>query len=301
MIKRITILFFCILIFDFAKAQSVGIGTNTPNPSAKLDIQSTNSGLLPPRMTYAQRNSIANPAAGLLIYCTDCDSSGQLQFYNDIRWCNMMGGMANGPIVQAANLPSVIIGTQIWSKKNLDVTTYRNGDPIPQVTDNTIWANLTTGAWCWFNNDSSTYGPIYGRLYNWYAVSDSRGLAPVGWHVPTDSEWNKMTKYLDVSVDTTCNACYSGTTVGGQLKSTMFWNIPNFGATNSSGFSGLPGGSRSNYPGTFSPLNYYGYWWSASAFDTASAWGRGLYYSNSNIYRYNYSEACGFSVRVVRD
>jgi hypothetical protein len=168
-------------------------------------------------MTYDQRNAIVNPATGLMIYCTDCDSSGQPQFYNGTRWCNMLGAIANGPLPLYSNPSSVTIGTQIWSDKNLDVTKYRNGDPIPQVTDATLWANLTIGAWCWYNNDSATYAAIYGRLYNWYAINDPRGLAPTGWHVATDAEWNKMTKYLDPDIDTTCTNCCSGSTIGTQL------------------------------------------------------------------------------------
>ncbi len=207
----------------------MGIGTNTPDPSAKLEVQSTNSGFLPPRMTFAQRNAIVNPAAGLLIWCTDCDSSGQVQVFNGNRWSNMCDGNAAAPIVVAVNLPSVTIGTQIWSTKNLDVARYRNGDPIPQVTNPTQWASTRTGAWCWYNNDSATYASTYGRLYNWYALNDPRGLAPQGWHVPTDEEWTILTDYLGgLSLS------------GGKMKSTTGWNAPNTGATNSSGFTGLP-------------------------------------------------------------
>ena len=199
------------------------------------------------------------------------------------------------------NLPSVTIGTQIWSSKNLDVRTYRNGDVIPQVTDPNQWQNLTTGAWCWFNNDSATYAATYGRLYNWYAVNDPRGLAPQGWHVPTNSEWNKMTKYLDASVDTMCNACLSGTTIGTQLKNTSGWNNSGNG-TNSSGFAGLPGGNRSS-DGSFAIAYVWfnGFWWSASEYDNTNALGRNLYYGDSYILRLYYNKALGFSVRVVRD
>jgi len=196
------------------------------------------------------------------------------------------------------SLPSVTIGTQIWSSQNLSVATYRNGDPIPQVTDPTAWANLTTGAWCWYNNDSATYAATYGRLYNWYAVNDPRGLAPQGWHVPTNSEWDKMTKYLDASVDTTCT-CVSGTTIGTQLKNTSGWSNGGNG-TSSSGFASLPGGYR-YYDGAFNDVGYYGYWWSASAFDTTLAWYRYLYFSGSNVVRYTNNKAFGFSERLVRD
>jgi hypothetical protein len=135
---------FCIFTYQFASAQNVGIGTNTPNESAQLDVTSTNSGFLPPRMTCAQRNAIVNPAAGLIIFCTDC-ASGEMQCYNGTNWMNMIIGIGSNAV---ESFPSVTIGTQIWSTKNLDVATYRNGDTIPQVTDATQWGSLTTGAWC---------------------------------------------------------------------------------------------------------------------------------------------------------
>jgi uncharacterized protein (TIGR02145 family) len=188
-----------------------------------------------------------------------------------------------------ANLPSVTIGTQIWSSRNLDVATYRNGDPIPQVTDPIAWSNMTTGAWCWYNNDSANYAAIYGRLYNWYAVNDPRGLAPQGWHVPTDAEWVILTDFLG-----------GESVAGGAMKSTSTWISPNTGATNSSGFSGLSGGYR-NYGGSFYGVGYYAYWWSASVYDTPFAWSRVLYYDDRNVNKFNNIMASGFSVRVVRD
>src|SRR5262245_15639657 len=94
---------------------------------------------------------------------------------------------------------NIVIGTQQWMAKNLDVAFYRNGDPIPKVNDGTAWANLTTGAWCYYNNDS-TQSKKYGKLYNWYAVNDPRGLAPAGWHIPSDSEWTTMEKSLGGSL-----------------------------------------------------------------------------------------------------
>jgi uncharacterized protein (TIGR02145 family) len=149
---------------------------------------------------------------------------------------------------------SVIIGTQTWMLRNLDVITYRNGDSIPQVTDPTQWSGLTTGAWCWYNNDSAN-GAVYGKLYNWYAVNDSRGLAPAGYHIPTASEWQTLT-----------NALGGLSLAGGDLKEagTTHWSDPNTGATNNSGFTGLPGGNRGAFNGTFSNINNIGYWWTSS-------------------------------------
>ena len=142
---------------------------------------------------------------------------------------------------------SVLIGTQQWMQQNLEVVTYRDGTVIPQVTDATAWAGLTTGAWCYYGNDPSSG---YGKLYNWYAVNDPRGLAPQGWHIPTDAEW------------TTLSTLLGGTSVaGGKMKTTGItrWNSPNTSATNESGFAGLPGGYR-NGSGTFYSVGAFGYW-----------------------------------------
>ena len=201
----------------------------------------------------------------------------------------------------AVVLPSVTIGTQVWTNQNLSVARYRNGDVIPQVTNATQWAALTTGAWCWYNNDSATYAATYGRLYNWYAVNDARGLAPQGWHIPSDGEWNKLVKYLDAGADTTCANCAQSYIAGGAMKSTTGWNAPNTGATNSSGFAGLPGGYRTLDDGAFLSIGLYGHWWSSTEFSTADAWNRLLKYDYSVVIRSNLGKRFGFSVRCVRD
>lgn len=197
------------------------------------------------------------------------------------------------------NLPSVTIGTQVWTTKNLDVPKYRNGDPIPHVTDSAQWSNLTTGAWCWYNNDSASYGATYGRLYNWYAVNDPRGLAPQGWHVPSNSEWDKMTLFLDPTADTTLPGPYVGTTIGTQLKSTSGWYNSGHGS-NSSGFVGLPGGFRV-YDGTFGAIGYGGAWWCSTEYSTSNAWYRALSYDYADMVRYGNYKTGGLSVRIVRD
>ena len=292
--------YFLLFAFEFSTAQNVGIGTNTPNASAQLDVTSTSRGFLPPRMTYSQRNAIVNPAAGLIIYCTDCgNGAGEMDYYNGNTWINMSLGVASNV---ATNLPSFTTSCgQTWSTQNLNVSRYRNGDVIPQVTDATQWQNLTTGAWCWYNNDSATYAATYGRLYNWYAVNDPRGLAPLGWHVPSDAEWNKLVKCIDPAADTICQNCSQSAIAGGAMKEagTSHWLSPNTGATNSSGFAGLPGGFRN---GTFYSVGYNGFWWSSTETNTAGAWSRYLYYGYAIVDRVNdYLKATGYSVRLVKD
>jgi uncharacterized protein (TIGR02145 family) len=197
-----------------------------------------------------------------------------------------------------SSLPSVTIGTQVWQSTNLDVTTYRDGTPIPQVTDPTAWANLTTGAWCYYNNDSAN-GALYGKLYNWYAVAGihdndpntpNKILAPEGWHVPTDAEWTTLTTFLG-----------GDSVAGGKMKAIgTLWQSPNVNATNSSGFIGLPTGYR-GYNGTFDSIGINGPWWSSSVDSTANARYRALFYGNGVASSSNSPKSYGFSVRCLRD
>jgi len=199
--------------------------------------------------------------------------------------------------------PTVNIGSQTWMQKNLNVSRYKNGDIIPQVTDSAQWANLTTGAWCWFNNDSATYSSS-GKLYNWYAINDSRGIAPDGWHVPADGEWNKMIKYLDPSADTVCGGCVQSATAGGALKQTgtTNWLTPNGGASNSSGFNAISAGFREN--GNFLNRSINAYWWSATtnpANLTPAGWTHVVGSSDGNESRISNIKPNGYSVRLVGD
>jgi uncharacterized protein (TIGR02145 family) len=220
---------------------------------------------------------------------------------------------------------TVTIGAQVWMAANLNVSTFRNGDAIPQVTSDAEWEAAGENkqpAWCYYDNDAKN-GTKYGKLYNWYAVNDPRGLAPAGYHVPTDAEWTTLDNFL-------------GDDAGKKMKSTSGWeswsedlvctNCKNWNAeyrkktachvckdtrvhgtkahsgngTNSSGFSGLPGGYRYS-GGTFSDQGYFGYWWSASENDTDYAYYRNLLLYGGNLYRYNGLKEGGFSVRCLRD
>jgi uncharacterized protein (TIGR02145 family) len=184
----------------------------------------------------------------------------------------------------------VTIGTQTWTGCNANVAFYSNGDLIPQVTDPTAWAALTTGAWCYYDNDPANED-VYGKIYNWYAVNDIRGLAPTGYHVPTDNEWTVLTDYL------------GGLTVaGGAMKEEglCHWTAPNTDATNTSLFTGLPGGIRYINGSSFN-IGLNGNWWSSTEKDTSNAWFRSLNYSSGLAYRgFNYKET-GLSVRFIKD
>ena len=197
---------------------------------------------------------------------------------------------------------TVKIGNQWWMAENLKVTHYRNGDAIPNITDNTEWKNLTSGAYCNYDNDDS-YISTYGSLYNWYAVNDRRNIAPEGWHVPTDDEWKQLEMYLGMSQSQADGAGWRGTDEGGKMKETgtVHWNSPNTGAANENGFSALPAGYRSYY-GNFDNVGSLAYFWSATESSSYSAWYRNLFYGNSGISRYYFGyKRYGFSVRCVRD
>ena len=280
---KITII---ILFFALKINAQIGISANgaMPAESAMLDISSTSKGFLPPRLTIAQRNSITNPAVGLVIFCTDCD---ELQLYNGTTWKAMIGTAACSTPIP----PSLLICNQTWMVKNLDVTTYRNGAIIPEVTDPIIWANLTIGAWCYLNNDPAN-GPIYGKLYNWYAVNDPRGLAPQGWHVPIDAEF------------TTLSTCLGGGVVaGGKMKETgtSNWATPNTAATNSSGFTGLPGRFRRTNGDFLVGNNNVGYWWSNTLNASSQGVVRRLDYNVGNIIEQAIPLNWGLSVRALKD
>jgi uncharacterized protein (TIGR02145 family) len=176
------------------------------------------------------------------------------------------------PIIQAQ---TVTIGTQVWMTKNLDVSTFRNGDVIPQASTDEAWKAAGENkqpAWCYYDNDPAN-GTKYGKLYNWYAVNDPRGLAPAGYHIPTDAEWTVLTDYLGGEA-----------AAGKAMKSTSGW-FENGNGTNSSGFSGLPGGDR-NYSGAFDLVGKFGCLWSATENGSGYAWARYLYCSSGSVARY---------------
>lgn len=187
----------------------------------------------------------------------------------------------------------VTIGTQIWAGCNLNVTTYANGDPIQEVTDPTAWGYLTEGAWCSYNNDSAN-DAIYGKLYNWYAVNDVRGLV-TGYHTPSNNDFNILRNFLG-----------GQTIAGGVLKQTglCHWNVPNTGATNTSGFSALGAGYRSGSTGS---LNFFGNlgiatnWWSSVSTIDEQAYIYSLAYNAITFNSSTYPQQGGFSVRLIKD
>lgn len=184
---------------------------------------------------------------------------------------------------------TVTIGTQVWATKNLDVSFFRNGDPIPEAKTDEEW--LAAGrkeqpAWCYYNNDPAN-GEKYGKLYNWYAVNDPRGLAPSGYHIPTDEDWTRLTDFLG-----------GESKAGMKMKSTEFWaEIEGKYATNESGFSGLPGGCRMS-DGSFSGIGKLTYYWSSTVNVSFASY---LHLSLISAFMVNSYRADGVSVRCLRD
>jgi uncharacterized protein (TIGR02145 family) len=194
---------------------------------------------------------------------------------------------------------SVRIGNQEWLTRNLDMERFQNGDLVPHIESDEDWEKAGQNeqpAWCYYDNDSE-YGKDYGKLYNWYAVNDPRGLAPEGWHIPTDEEWTILEEFLGKDI------------AGHKLKSVEGWEeweneyrkIQNGNGDNSIGFNVLPGGYR-NYLGSFFKIRINALFWSTTKHDIVDtlAWSRYLYSSNSIVSRNFYVKSFGVSVRCLR-
>ena len=187
---------------------------------------------------------------------------------------------------------TVTIGTQVWLVENLKVTHYRNGDPIPNVTDDAQWNSLTTGAYCNYSNDANNTD-TYGCLYNWYAVNDGRNICPTGWHVPTNEEWSTLEMYLGGSSVAGGKMAEAGTTH-------WSWLSPYTGATNESGFTALPGGFRFPSEG-YEGMGSFASFWSSTEVESDYAGERNLNCYDSEVGSIGGSKTFGHSVRCVQD
>ncbi len=197
-------------------------------------------------------------------------------------------------VEEVADLPQVTIGSQIWMSQNLSVSVFRNGDPIPYAATIDEWEYAVRNgkpAYCYYNNNPLNE-PVFGKMYNWYAVNDPRGLAPNGWHIPTDAEWTKLSTYLG-----------GNEVAGGKMKNTTKWKLPNVGASNSSGFNGLPGGNR-DIDWLFNDSSEIGTWWTATEateIDDSYAYIRSLLSVSTVLDRNYYYKWAALSVRCVKN
>lgn len=175
-----------------------------------------------------------------------------------------------------------------WATSNLNEAKYRNGDSIPHVTDTLEWASLTTGAWTYYNNDSS-FGPLYGRLYNWYALADPRGICPQGWHVATTADWDSLV------------AQFGGPSIAAShLKATTGWELPNVASDNASGFSALPSGNRKDN-GIYNGLGLSGPFWTSTEQDSLQALARFMNRSHNEVGKKAGDKRNGLACRCVKN
>lgn len=226
-------------------------------------------------------------------------STAGVSYGNEVTFTTPTSGVyskGNGVTDGEGNRYSTIqLGSQEWMQENLKVTRFRNGDPIPLITSSNEWINLFTPGISYFNNNPDN-GNTYGVLYNWYTVSDPRGICPTGWHVPSNAEWETLSNYIGGSA-----------LAGGRLKTTGtlsdslgFWNAPNTGASNQSGFSGQPAGTRS-FTGSFIDLSAKSLWWTTT--EDVNIGSLHWYILNNSAIFFNDRESkrAGLSVRCVKD
>lgn len=298
-IAVITFIFFLFACYKLHAQVAINNDGSSTDSSAMLDVKSTSKGLLPPRMTNAQRDSIASPAAGLMIYNTE---NAEMEYYNGTRWSTFDGKKACGSTItdsQGNVYGTVQIGNQCWMKENLNIGTMINGNT--NQTDNNVIEK-----YCYGNIAANC--DVYGGLYQWdemmqYVVTEgTQGICPTGWHIPSDDEWKTMEMAIGMSqvqADATGNR---GTDdEGGKLKETGYahWYYPNNGATNVTGFTGLPGG-RGTGGGPFYTLTYNGYFWTSTK-NGSTSWSRSLSYYFQQVGRDYINPDYGYSVRCVRD
>ena len=242
-------------------------------------------------------NMLTNYRNGLNAKINTTDTSTMLSNYlrkaddiiADLQFqIKQLQSLSNVVDIDGNSYKTVKIGSQIWMSENLKTSRFRNGDSIPIVTDDIAWKNLITGGRCWYNNDSTAYEIPYGNLYNWFAVADNRNICPTSWHVPSDAEWTILIEYLGLVSE-----------VGGKLKSigTTYWDSPNYGATNESGFSALPAGLRI-FDGSFEGIGVVAWFRSASEYNYT---GFSLYSWGIFVHRSNASHSTAASIRCLKD
>ncbi len=195
---------------------------------------------------------------------------------------------------------AVQIGGQCWMAENLKTTRYRDGSTIPNVTGTFAWTQLISGAWCHYNN-SPAYDAVYGKLYNWYAAANIN-ICPQGWHPPSDVDWQQLELALGMPAGEVMNTGIRGATenIGGAMKSPALWDPPNTGATDQSGFSGIPAGYRDSFDGNFYNLGTKSYWWNTWQLSVEGAGYRSLVNTSPGINRSSLFKRNAYGARCIR-
>lgn len=232
----------------------------------------------------------ANPSPGTIRFN---QAKSDFEGWNGLFWVSLTGGITLGTIsdIDGHMYKTVTIGDQEWMGQNLRTTHYRDGSPIPLVGDSALWITIETGAFCWYDNDDQNEVP-YGKLYNWYAVKDERGLCPHGWHVPSEQEWLDLIDFL------------GGMSVaGGKMKEpgTLHWSNVNREATNSSGFTGLPGGFRYIEDSSFYFEGLRAQWWSTTEYSPQEVWNLWLSNHLGSALLKTLEKNYGMSVRCLKN
>jgi len=327
MSTRKTYILYYLLILLISKSysvfsQGVAISTNSspPHNSAILDLQSNSHGFLLPRMSTSERDAILNPTTALMIFNTtnSCLEIWTQQWTS--LWCHQdTSSFSCGEIVtdiDGNTYNTIQIGNQCWFSENLKTTKYNDGATITKETNETIWANLTTESYCWYNNDSIAYFTIYGALYNWYVASSGK-ICPQGWRIPSDQDWKTLEMEIGMTQAETNGLNWRGTDEGRKLKSCRTVNYPLGGICNTTihprwnenathygmdnyNFNGLPAGYRLPN-GPFNSMGSMGAWWATDSYDTSRALFRLLRYYNSGVHRHYYSKNYGFSIRCIKE
>lgn len=313
--KKLLLLFYAILFTKIGFAQIIEKQANQGD-NVNLNLPVTVRGTIqwqtsPDNQTYTNMTGKTTKTLQLTAqqtaYYRAVVTEGTCQpLYSDITKVNVEssgGGDLPNTVtdIEGNTYKTVVIGTQTWMAENLKTTKYNDGTAIPNVTDNTAWSQLSTPAYCWYNNDAATYKDLYGALYNWHTVETSK-LCPTGWHVPSDDEWKTLEMHLGMSQTDADNIGNRGTNEGIKLKSTSGWNRNN--GTNESGFNALPGGYRGYSLGSFSSVSYYADFWTStpSGSSYGYVWKRQLQYAPNSIVERDYaSPSNGRSIRCVQD
>lgn len=312
--KKLIPLVILVLFLNQATFSQVSIGAAEPDGSAVLELKSEQRGFLPPRLTGAQRDAIVDPAAGLMIFCIDCGTgiTGELQVFNGAEWTNLTGGAATAPwecgdpLIDPRDIESyetVLIDDQCWMAEDLNVGVRIDG--TNSQSDNSVIEK-----YCF--NDTESNCDIYGGLYQWdeamqYTTQQgTRGICPLGWHIPTDDEWTAMTNYVSSIPDYQCDG--TSTYIAKSLAATTNWATStnncavgnNLAANNATGFTGLPNGERPE-SGTFNGLEYYGSWWSSNEWGGTKAWRRSMSFGGVIVSIYATDKTKGYALRCIRD